>query len=156
MSMETEIIGLRGKVPFGDVVAHFISLGCEVVLLEPERVYGRDMLLSAVSHAERAFAQGTNSSKNILTEIILYASGERQISKALDIMRPKGDASVAVIIGPKEDYALDTIGLERDDSLIEGDEHKAEVMGLRNDLGISCYDLALEKVAFVDVLKKVK
>ena len=148
------IIGMRGDVSFDDMVGYFTSLGGEVILMDPMQVYGSDMLISAVRHAERAFARGENSSRSLLTEIILYASGERQISKALSKMRPKEGCNcyVALLLGiDGED--LDAIGMVRDDSLIAGNDEKAGNMGLANDLGIPYEDLALERVAMVDILK---
>ena len=78
--MDTELIGIRGPVPFEDLVAHFTSLGGDVILMDPDMVCGREHVMSAVMHAERAFSNGTNRSKTILTEILLYCAWERQIA----------------------------------------------------------------------------
>lgn len=158
MVSDVAVIGIRGGASFDDIVGHFTSLGGEVILMDPMQVYGESMLLSSVAHAERAFERNENSSKNILTEIILYASGERQISKALSKMRPKDgcDEYVAILLDVKGDLQLDGIGMERDDSIVDGNESKAEAMGLTNDLSIPYDDLALERVAMVDILKKSK
>ncbi len=152
--MDVKVIGMRGNASFDTVVKHFTSLGGEVVLLDPGQVYGKDMLLSAADHAERAFRHGTNRSKNILTETIIYAAFERQISKALSKMKPKeGATEFVAILFDIEDPKLDAIGMERDDSLIEGTPEKAESLGLVNDMGIPCEDLALERVALLDLAK---
>ena len=158
MRAEAEVIGLRGDVSFEDLLGHFTSEGMDAVIMDPMQVYGKEMVLSAVIHAQRAFEQGENSSKSILTEVLLYASGERQISKALTKMRPKEGSReyVVAFIGCGVDPHLEEMGLERDDSIIEGNGEKAERMGLTNDLGIPYGDLALERVAMVDILKKSK
>ena len=158
MVQDVRVVGMRGDASFDDMVQHFLSLGGESVIMDPMQVYGREMALSAVLHAERAFAQGTNSSKSILTEIILYASGERQISKALSKMRPKDGVKeyVAVILGIDGDLHLDEIGMIQDDSVIEGSPLKAKAMGLENDLNVPYDALALERVTMVDILKKTK
>ena len=158
MVRDVTVIGIRGNASFEDMVGHFTSLGGDCVIMDPMQVYGRDMVLSAVRHAVRAFDNGTNSSKSLLTEIILYASGERQISKALSKMRPKdgNDRYVVALLDVKGDLRLGDIGMERDDAIMDGDEEKAVIMGLTNDLGVSYGALALERVAMVDVLKKSK
>ncbi len=158
MVHQMTVIGIRGDAPFEKMIEHFISLGGESVILDPMQVYGKDMLISAVQHAERAFKDGTNSSKSLLTEIILYASGERQISKALTKMKPKeGCNEYAVIILDVEgELLLDELGMMRDDSIVEGNDEKAYVMGLVNENNIPYDGLALERVAMVDILKKLK
>ncbi len=151
--METEIIGLRGNVPFEEIIEHFTLLGGEVVLMNPEFVYGKDMVESAVEHAQRAFTNNTNRSKSIMTEIMVYTACERQISKAMAKMKPTGNEYVAVVIDVP-DMKLDTLGMERDDSIIDGTPEKAEAMGLINDMGIPCEDIALENIAILDLEKK--
>jgi len=151
--MDTELIGIRGPVPFEDLVAHFTSLGGDVVLMDPDMVCGREHVMSAVMHAERAFSNGTNRSKTILTEILLYCAWERQIGKALSKMRPKEgrDEYVALLIDV-DDPHLDEIGMVRDDSLYEPTEWKCEKLGLRICF-LSPVDQALENVAMVDLMK---
>ena len=88
-NMDFKVIGMRGDTCFDDIVKHFTSMGGDVVLFDPDMIVGRDHLMSAAKHAERSFSEGTNRSKTLLTEIILYAAWERQISKALAKMKPK-------------------------------------------------------------------
>ena len=151
--MDTELIGIRGPVPFEDLVAHFTSLGGDVILMDPDMVCGREHVMSAVMHAERAFSNGTNRSKTILTEILLYCAWERQIGKALSKMKPKEgrDEYVALLIDVNDPH-LDEIGMVRDDSLYEPTEWKCEKLGLRSCF-LSPVDQALENVAMVDLMK---
>lgn len=151
--MRYQVIGIRGKAGFDTMVGHFTSLGGDVVLMDPDMVVGKDHILSAASHAERSFSEGTNRSKTILTEIILYSAWERQISKALSKMKPKEgrDEYVALLIDI-EDPKLDAIGMERDDSLIDATSEKARKLGLV-DGPISYEDQAIENVAMVELLK---
>ena len=151
--MDTELIGIRGPVPFEDLVAHFNSLGGDVILMDPDMVCGREHVMSAVMHAERAFSNGTNRSKTILTEILLYCAWERQIGKALSKMKPKEgrDEYVALLIDVNDPH-LDEIGMVRDDSLYEPTEWKCEKLGLRSCF-LSPVDQALENVAMVDLMK---
>ena len=151
--MDTELIGIRGPVPFEDLVTHFTSLGGDVILMDPDMVCGREHVMSAVMHAERSFSNDTNRSKTILTEILLYCAWERQIGKALSKMKPKEgrDEYVALLIDV-DDPHLDEIGMVRDDSLYEPTKWKCEKLGLRSCF-LSPVDQALENVAMVDLMK---
>lgn len=155
MISDLKVIGIKGSAPFKSIVDHFLSLGGDVVLMDPMFVYGKEHVISAVEHAERSFEHGTNRSKTVLTEIIMYAAGERQISKALSKMKPKEgcDSFVAVVLNVPGELNLDKIGMIRDDSIIDGTPEKAEIMGLTNDMGISPEAMALELVALLDVAK---
>ena len=155
MVSDVKVIGVRGEASFDDMVKHFTSLGGDVVVMDPMYVCGKDHIISAVRHAERSFANGTNRSKTLLTETILYAAGERQISKAMSRMRPKEgckEYALALIDVPDE-LRLDDIGMERDDSIIEPNESKAKAMGLDTSFGIDYGDLALEMVALLELAK---
>lgn len=150
--MKAKVMGLRGKASFDKVTKHFVSLGGDVVLMNPDMICGREHVVSSVMHAERAFKEGTNRTKNILSEIILYAAWERQIGKALAKMKPKGDGRyVAVLIGI-DDPRLDAIGLIQDDSLMEPDQFKADMLGLQSCF-LSPEEQAMERVAMVDLMK---
>jgi len=151
--MQFQLIGMRGKAGFDDIVGHFTSMGGEVVLMDPDAVMGRDHILSAAMHAERAFANGTNRSKTVLTEILLYSAWERQIGKALAKMKPKdgSDEYVALLIDI-DNPELDAIGMERDDSLIDATDDKARKLGMVKGF-LSYEDQAVENVAMVELLK---
>ncbi len=151
--MRFDVIGIRGPAGFEEIVSHFTSMGGDVVLLDPDMVAGRDHAMSAAIHAERAFREGTNRSKTLPTEIILYCAWERQIGKAMAKMKPKEgrDEYVAVLMDV-DDPRLDEIGMTRDDSIVGCTPWKAERLGLR-----SCFippeDEAVERVAMVELLK---
>lgn len=155
MVSDVKVIGLRGEASFDDMVQHFTSMGGEVVIMDPMYVCGKDHIISAVRHAERSFANGTNRSKTLLTEIILYAAGERQISKAMSRMRPKEGSKeyVLALLDIPDDLKLADIGMERDDSIADANEEKAKAMGLDTSFGIDYEDLALEMVALLELAK---
>lgn len=149
------VIGIRCGLPADAVIKHFRDLGGDVILLEPMCVCGRDHILSAVMHAERAFARGTNRSKTLLTETILYAAGERQISKALAKMRPgNGCGKMVAVVFDVNDPQLDRINAVADESLVPCTPDKAKHMGLCAADNVSIEDLALEMVAMVDLQKQ--
>ena len=149
--MDLKVIGMEGEAPFDEIVAHFTSMGGEVVLMDPDKILGKEHVISAAIHAERSFEEGTNRSKSILTEIILYAAWERQISKALSKMKPKNGKYVALLIDI-DDPQLDAIGMVRNDSLIDATPEKAKALGL-NDPFLSYEQQAVENVAMVELLK---
>ena len=153
--MDVQVIGIRGDLEFDDIVEHFAEMGGDVVLLDPNMVCGRDHVLSAVMHAERALADGTNRSKALLTEIILYAAGERQIGRAMEKMRPKDRKSgmVAVLFGIG-DPQLEKAGIIRCDEVMAASLEKARNLGADVFDGISYEDAVLEHVAMTDLLKQ--
>jgi KEOPS complex subunit Cgi121 len=157
MDMENKVtvIGTKGICPFNRAVEHFTSKGGEVIILNPLYVYCKEQILSAVEHAERAFSNGSNRSKTLLTEIIMYTSGERQASKALKKMRPAegADENVLVLLNI-DDPELDSIGLIECPSLLEGNDEKAKAMGLdAKGMDVDMRDLAMELVAMLDIEK---
>jgi KEOPS complex subunit Cgi121 len=149
------VIGIRCGLPFDDIVKHFRSMGGDVILMDPGHVCGRDHIFSAVMHAERAFLHGTNRSKTLMTETLLYAAGERQISKALEKMRSKdGAEEMAAAVFDVGDLHLDAINAAADDSILKCTKAKAEALGLDPCGMISPEDLVLEMVATVDIQKQ--
>jgi len=154
--MDFSVVGLTGGRPFSVTADHFRSLGGEAVLFDPDMVCGPAHLLSAAEHAERAFSNGTNRSNTLATEIILYAAGDRQISKAMRKMNPKDpEGPVAALIIGLSDLRLEAIGAERCDHILEASIDKARALGI--DIygkGIDPESLALELVAMLEIEKK--
>ena len=151
--MHLQVIGMHGNATFEQMVGHFTSMGGDCVLVDPDMVVGRDHLLSAAEHAERAFREGTNRSKTVLTEIILYSAWERQIGKAMAKMKPKeGRNNYVALLIDIDDPRLEEIGMIRDDSLFEATPEKAERLGLIAG-SLSFEDQAVENVAMVELLK---
>jgi KEOPS complex subunit Cgi121 len=156
VGMDFSVVGLTGGRPFSATVDHFRSLGGDAVLFDPDMVCGPAHLLSAAEHAARAFSNGTNRSKTLATEMILYAAGERQISKAMKKMNPKDpDKPVAAVVISLSDLRLEAIGAERCDDILEANVSKARALGIdRYGKGIDPESLALELVAMLEIEKK--
>jgi KEOPS complex subunit Cgi121 len=135
-------------------------------------VYGKDHLISATTHAQRAFEQGTNTTNSLALEILLYAAGERQIQKAIKkIGVKKGKQQIAFIL--TDDMTqntnrnidervikkiLRTFRLTSDEKALEGNRNTLKRFGITDQelftMPESRYgDLILEKVALVDVIK---
>lgn len=110
------ITGLRG-VRIEDIDSILKGLrrrfeGVQVQLLDAGGVAGPRHLFFAAFNALKAFSQGQNLSKSLAVEALLYASGQRQITKALEMLGVKSDApNVAVLaISHSEAEALSIEG----------------------------------------------
>lgn len=155
-----EIVGARGLPgPPRDRLA--AVKGFEVQLLDARTVCGRDHLVSAAEHAERAIREGTNVAKSLAVEFVVYASGERQIADALAKVGIRNDTrefAVVLFGGGDPDEVLKELALTRDDSVLESSREKLEAFGI-TDAEIESLrpdrvnDLVLERVALVDLLK---
>jgi KEOPS complex subunit Cgi121 len=158
-----EIIGARGVVD--DPAALLLRLrslrGGGALVLDADLVCGREHLESAVEHALRSFQRGTNSANDIMMETMLFASGERQIAKAREKMSlgKGGDRVALVLFGASKEDALEAAGLEEDASVLDCTPEKLSRFGIGAeemravDEG-KARDLALERVAFVEILKR--
>lgn len=155
--MTPTVAGYRG--PVRDVKA-LVQRAQGFTLLRADRVYGRDHLLHAAALARRAVAEGRARSADVQTETLLYAAGERQIGKALDLMglREGTDAVAVVSWGADVEPLARALGWTRDDAVLEGSDGALDAFGVtleeramlpRERWG----DLVLERVALTDVLK---
>lgn len=175
--MEISITGWKGILEKKDVIMENmkkLSKKRDIVcqLIDSEKVYGKEHLIAAVNHAVRAFLYETNICNSLDMEILLYASGKKQINNALAILGIKeGMESFVLIlvgetplraykgkIGMNEYNFLENLGLKRNDSVIDGSIDVLKHFGIsENELkavDTSMYgDLILEKVALVDVIK---
>lgn len=158
------LIGCLGKVDDPSALLERLrALGKgEIILLDADLVCGPEHIASAVAHAERAFRYGTNSSDVLAMEIMLYASGEKQLAKGRERMSPKKGAEriALVCLGqPLDDHDMHALHLKRDDSVLAFSVQKARTLGV-GDKEIASVpehlvpDLVLERVAFVEVLKR--
>lgn len=160
------VVGARGRLSrvekFMEALqseAH--SVGLEAQAFDADMVFGKDHILSAVHHAERAIEEGTNVASSRMLEILVYASGERQISTALEKVGLKEGKGRMVILALGEgdvNQLLERLGLERDDSLIEGQREMLPTFGITEEevetvLPDRVFDLVLERVALVDIVR---
>ncbi|MCK4455127.1 MAG: hypothetical protein KAU99_02130 [Thermoplasmata archaeon] len=132
-----------------------------VQLMRASMVFGRIHLESAIDHAIRAFEQGRNASNSLATETLLYASGTRQIGKAIEKMGIReGDSEVALVAFGEFSLAqfLEKANFKQDDSVLDGDASMLIEYGISKKEIASVpeskvLDLVLERVAMVDLLK---
>lgn len=159
--LDIEIAGAVGLVEnVEEFMTHIRELG-EILVLDADMVCGRDHLISAVEHATRAFERGTNAASTLLMETLLYASGERQISRAVEKMgvRPGCERFAFVFFDSRAEEVLRSLKMARDDSVLEPSKEKAIRMGIsEEEIGSVpaelVPDLVLERVAFVEMMKR--
>ncbi len=158
-----QIVGARGLIADPRRAVERLRLLAEgsALALDADLVCGAEHLQSAVEHALRSFDQLINACNNITMECLLYASGERQISKAQEKMglKPGSERVALVLFGLAVEDALGALDLVRDDSVLEASVEKALRFGVERKeieaLGPErASDLVLERVAFVDILKR--
>jgi KEOPS complex subunit Cgi121 len=120
----------------------------------------------AALNALKAFEKKLNISNSLDVEALLYASAQRQIKKAVDVLGIKPDSSqIAVLVmaenKQRADVALETVsGLmsgERDDDVLELTAEKFE--GVKTLFGVSDLEVeaklrkeGLEREALVDLV----
>ncbi len=158
--------GARGKISSVEEVLEKLrqfcdERECEAQLFDAEMVFGEAHIQSALEHAERAFKEGRSSAKSLATEMMLYASGERQISSAISKMGIKDGTTefcILLIGGADLDELIRDLGLKEDVSVLEGDVSNLKAFGVSKKEIDSVpedkvFDLILERVAMVDLLK---
>lgn len=159
-----DLAGAIGKIddPMKFIKGVQAELGKETLCLDADMVCGREHIESAVMHAERSFDHGTNSSDSFAMEVMLYASGERQLSKALNKMSVKeGEVALAIVSfdGEVTDPILRRFGLAPHPQATSFSVAKALRFGIEQKEAdsvplVMLQDLVLERVAFVDVSKR--
>ena len=164
--MQFHLCGARGQIRKPEDVLEKLdefceSEQCEGQIVDADMVFGRTHIITSYEHAKRAFDEERNSSRSLAMEVLLYMSGERQISTAIEKMGIKdGTMEFCIILLGDVDIGelLRHLGLEMDDSVLEGDISKLEAFGISQKEmdtlpGENVFDLVLERVAMVDLLK---
>ncbi|MEM2673970.1 MAG: KEOPS complex subunit Cgi121 [Candidatus Bathyarchaeia archaeon] len=136
---------------------------CQVQVLDATLVAGFEHIYFAVLNALKSFKSGLNISKSLAIEILLFASGQDQIKRAIEIfgIKPSSRNIVLVIIGDNRDEAISTlkrlsriINGDVDQSVIELTDEKIPV--IVSSLNISSLELeASMRGSLKDALKNV-
>lgn len=138
-----------------------------VQALNADLISGSRHLLFAVGKAIRSFGSGRNTANNLGMEIMLYASGNLQIGRALGMGVRNGINRVAVVVAGKNgvDGAISEVNEMLDfvdPGVLEYSKAKQdsllELFNITHDeldaVGESKMpELVLERVALVDVIK---
>ena len=95
--------------------------GCHVQFFDAKLIAGFDHLYFAILNAARAFETGRNISKNLAVEMLLYASGQHQISKAIELlgMKPSSTQIAVLVAADTRQKALEV--LNRVSCLLKGE-----------------------------------
>ena len=173
------IIGATGKILNVDQCLKKIeNVSTEhnivIQIFNAETIYDEIHLRSAAEHAIRSFIQKTNTTNTLAMETVLYASGERQIQKAIKKIGVKKTANshAFLFIGEIQEIGdasgkiskqfiqevLTTLDLTRKDEVLKGDIDTLHRFGISDKELISVPeehygDLILEKIALVDIIK---
>lgn len=171
------VIGARGIIKNIDSFVEQLLLFSKkenlvIQVFDAAAICGKDHLISATTHAQRAFKQGTNATNSLALEILLYAAGERQIQKAIQrIGVKKGKQEIAFVLTNDKilktnnriektvvKKLLRTFHLISDETVLNGDRTTLKRFGFTekeiSTVPESNYgDLILEKIALVDVIK---
>jgi len=171
-----QVVGARGTIKDIDsfltqVRGFSQTFHCVIQVFDATLIYGEEHLVSAVTHALRAMKRKTNTTNSLEMEIMLYASGERQLKLAIPKMGVKqGKGSIAVVFvhetektsGGVSDQTIDTmlhsLSFIRDDSVLMGNMDTLKNFGItdkefRTVKKEKYGHLILEKIALVDIIK---
>jgi len=140
--------------------------GIHIQFFDAGLVAGWKHLYFAVLNALKAFEGKLNISNSLAVEALLYASAQRQISKAVGLLGIKPESPHVVVLVVAEtkhgiNTALEIVSQlmpgERDDDVLELTDEKAE--DIRGLFGISDLELeaklekkGLEKEALIDLV----
>jgi KEOPS complex subunit Cgi121 len=172
-----EIIGAHGTITnIESFIKQLLSFSEKENLViqafDATGIYGKDHLISATTHAKRAFKQGTNATNTLALEILLYAAGERQIQKAIKkIGVQKGKQKIIFLLTDTTNHRktkdinkkvlsklIQIFHLTIDETVLTSDKKTLKRFGI-SDKELSTVpeseygQIILEKVALVDVIK---
>lgn len=152
---ESEVLGkyliVEGfkNVKIKDIDDLFNSIGSRlksshIQILDANLIAGFEHIYFAVLNALKAFETGINISKNLEIEILLFASGQDQIKRAIEVLGVKQSSHkiAVVIVSDSREQALSTlnaiseiVGGEPDHSVI--DLNKEKIPAIINAFKIS-------------------
>ncbi len=119
------------KLKISDEIKNLVKDG-KIILVRKNDIPSKKVIESAYLKAKRSFERGTNIGKDIETETILYVSGERQISRAMEKYGLNGDDLYYII---QENEVLKNI------EIVEENEEKEKIFEF------------LERVALLEIKK---
>ncbi|MEM2335968.1 MAG: KEOPS complex subunit Cgi121 [Candidatus Bathyarchaeia archaeon] len=157
---------------FLETVRKSLTKNVEAQFFDAEFVATWQHLYFAALNALNAFKNGVNISKSLAVEVLLYASAQRQIRKAMSLLgvKPNCEAIAVLVVGERaEDMeaALQAIskivGGRRDDAVLELSREKIEAIRKafeisnveleavvrENDLEQALVNLVIERVALL-------
>lgn len=152
------VVGASGNTDVEVLKNQLQTMG--ILGVDAEMVCGKDHLLAAALCAKKAFDSGKNICSTLQMEIMLYASGERQIAKATSKMSIKDSHRVALVIfdNSSEEVFRD-LKMQQNDEVLIPSKEKMKNYGISDEEmksvpEESIYDLILEHVAFAVLRNK--
>lgn len=94
---------------------------CCIQLFDPSLVAGFDHLFFATLNALKAFDSKRNISKDLAVEVLLYASGQHQISKAIQLLGIKPDSREVAVLVITETHEKATEAMDKVSNLLKGE-----------------------------------
>ncbi len=161
------IIGAKGKMDV-EIAIKKLSEFCKEnsligQIFDADLVFGEEHLIVAYEHAKRAFEERRNICKTIEMEMLLYASGRRQINEAISLIGAKKEGNYAFFVHGKIEREklidfISQLNLEIDQSVIDFRMEKLNKFGISEKEIIATdekfhKDLIFEKIALLDVIK---
>lgn len=143
---------------------NFRNKDAPIQFFDAKHVAGKNHLYFAAVNALTAFEKQTNISNNLAVEALLYASAQRQITKAVEQMGVKQDSTdVAVLImadktqtDEYKNLVTKTICATLDDSVLELTEQKIQKIKDLFEISDPEFDAKLqqgyEKQALTDLI----
>jgi len=138
----------------------------EIQFFDAKLIASKEHLYFAALNALKAFQNRLNISNSLAVETLLYASAQRQITKAVDLLgiKPSSREVAVLVITKTEPEAKTTLEIvskrilgERDDYVLELSNEKME--GIKKLFGISDTELkakltkeGMEKEALIDLV----
>jgi len=161
---EIEIVGVRTplrdpKAAVAELRTFARSKGGWAQILDAGHVVGADHVISAFEHAHRAIERGSQKTNSLEVELLLYASGEHQISRAIERVGARAGKPFVLVVGGGLSAAevLRRFKWSRDNGVFAANVQKLRAFGFNkteiDSAGPRATDLILEKVARVDLLK---
>ena len=132
-----------------------------IQVLDADKLAGEEHIRFAVEKAMNSFKAGANIANDLAKEIMLYASGTRQISKAMKLGIHKGQNNIVLVaIGENPDLSSFDEIIQK--PVLQYDESKKGAIMQAFNITIEeieavgeekIPELVLERVALVDVIK---
>lgn len=136
---------------------------CHVQVLDAALIAGFEHIYFAVLNALKSFKAGLNISRSPAVEVLLFASGQNQIKRAIEILGVKPSSSSAALIIIANDragaiatfnYISNLLGGERDQSVIELTDEK--IPGIIEAFNISRLEIeAFMRASLKDAVKSI-
>lgn len=169
-----EITG--GKIDISNVDSFIESIhqyakqnNIHVQILNANNIYEKIHLESAIIHALRAYDEKRMSTKSVEMELLLYASGEKQLKYAIPKMGiDSGKINIALIFFTLDQTTnsvndivnefLKHFKIVKDDSVLKGSKEVLLSFGITEDELKTVHEndyqnIILEHIAMVDIIK---